>query len=280
MDASIRTRSITLSVLIHAAIVLILLLVAMKTPIPPFPESGGGSGVLVNIGYVESAAGAVQPMSSVTTPEPAIIKTQAANQPEESYATQDMEEAPVVQQQQEKKKTPVKADVKPVVTQKKPEPVKTVNTNALYKGKTTSSTSQGTANTGTGDQGAKDGDPLSQYYGKNGSGGGPGTGTGDGSGPGSGPGKGGISFDLGGRRMITAPSINDRSQETGKVVVSITVDKNGTVVAAIPGYRGSTTTSSYLFSKAKEAAMHTRFSPSPEGADIQKGTITFVFVVQ
>ena len=246
MDAAIRSRSITISVLIHAGIFLLLLLFAMKTPIPPFPESGGGSGVLVNIGYVESAAGDVQPMSAVTTTEPAVTKSQPTQQVEESFATQDVEEAPVAKKPHEKTKTTVK-DVKPAVVKKKPEPVRTVNTNALYKGKTTNSTSQGTAATGAGDQGDMQGDPASQYTGKNGSGGGPGTGSGDGSGSGQGPGPGPISFELGGRRMVAAPSINDQSQETGKVVVSITVDKKGNVVAAFPGFRGSTTTSSYLF---------------------------------
>ena len=76
------------------------------------------------------------------------------------------------------------------------------------------------------------------------------------------------------------PVISDRSQETGKVVVDITVDQAGNVVSAIPGGRGSTTTSSYLFRLAKEAAMKAKFNASPEGADVQKGTITFIFVVQ
>ena len=83
---------------------------------------------------------------------------------------------------------------------------------------------------------------------------------------------------LSGRRMVRTPQINDRSQETGKVVVDITVDKDGNVVAAIPGGRGSTTTSAYLMQLAKDAAMKAKFNPSPEGADIQKGTISFVFL--
>jgi TonB family protein len=80
--------------------------------------------------------------------------------------------------------------------------------------------------------------------------------------------------------MLKNPQINDRSQETGKVVVDITVDKDGNVASAIPGGRGSTTTSAYLFKLAKEAAFKAKFNASPEDADIQKGTITFVFVVQ
>jgi hypothetical protein len=252
----------------------------VKTPIPPFAEAGGGGGVIVNIGYVESASGDVQPMSQQTSPEPVITKVKTAPQQEEQIATQEFEESPVTKVKKDESKTKVKTETKPVQEVKKvTEPVKTVNNAALYKGKTTGSTSQGTASTGTGDQGDKNGDPLSKYYGKNGSGG-PGTGTGTGEGPGTGPGKGGISFDLGGRKMIHSPVVDDRSQETGKVVVSITVDKTGTVIAAIPGYRGSTTTSAYLFSKAKDAAMKARFNPSSDAADIQKGTITFVFVVQ
>jgi TonB family protein len=157
-------------------------------------------------------------------------------------------------------------------------PEKKADPNSMYHGKSNASKSQGTAATGTGDQGDKQGDPNSAYSGKMGSGNGPGNGTGEGDG--SGPGKGGISFDLSGRSLLKKPVVNDKSQETGRVVVNITVDKQGAVTAAIPGGRGSTTTSSYLFSKAKEAAMQAKFSPSPEAAEIQKGTMTFVFVVQ
>jgi len=280
MDASIRARSITLTLLIHLGIFLLLLFFVMKTPIPPFAEAGGGGGVIVNIGYVESASGDVQPMSQQTAIDPVAEKVKPAPQQEEQIATQEFEESPVTKVKKEESKVKVKTETKPAQEVKKvTEPVKTVNNAALYKGKTTSSTSQGTATTGTGDQGDKNGDPLSKYYGKNGSGG-PGTGIGTGEGPGTGPGKGGMSYTLDGRKMIQSPTVDDRSQETGKVVVSITVDKSGTVIAAIPGYRGSTTTSAYLFSKAKDAAMKAKFNPSSDGADIQKGTITFVFVVQ
>ena len=111
---------------------------------------------------------------------------------------------------------------------------------------------------------------------------GSGTGTGDGEGPGIGTGKGGgVSFSLAGRKWNRPPPLpKDNTQETGKVVVDITVDKNGQVVSATPGGRGSTTTSAYLFRLAKEAAMKAKFDENPEAADIQRGTITFIFVVQ
>lgn len=249
----------------------------LKTEVPPFPETGGSGGVIVNIGMVDEASGDIQPMADVVSKEPVVEKVQPATAPEENIATQELEEVNIPPV----KKVDTKKDVKPTKTEvknttKPAEPVKTVNTSALYQGKTTASKSQGTGS-GTGDQGSKDGDPNSNYTGKNGNG--TGDGGGEGTGKGTGSGKG-ISFSLSGRKLIRTPQITDHSQETGKVVVDITVDKDGTVETAIPGGRGSTTTSAYLFRLAKEAAMKAKFNPSPEGADIQKGTISFVFLVQ
>jgi len=283
MDASIRSRSLVLTLLIHAALILALIFYVFTIAIPPFPEAGGSGGVLVNIGYIDLASGEVQPMSETVSKEPQPVKVQPqAKSQEEKIVTQENEEAVAVNdvkrdaKKKEKKVTePVTQPVKEVV--KVPE--KKADPNSIYKGKSNTSKSQGTASTGTGDQGDKQGDPNSAYNGKMGNGSGPGTGDGEGSGTGSGKG-GGISFDLSGRSLIRKPIVEDKSQETGRVVVNITVDKQGTVTAAIPGGRGSTTTSAYLFSKAKEAALKAKFSPSTDGADIQKGTMTFVFVLQ
>jgi outer membrane biosynthesis protein TonB len=278
MDASIRSRSAILTILVHAALFLILLFTAMNITIPPFPETGGGGGVLVNIGTLEEAAGDIQPMSETVSKEPIATKTQQENQPEEAYATQETEDAPVIKTTKEPAKKPV-VKTEPKITQPKKiiEPVRTVNQNALYHGKTTASKSQGTG-TGTGDQGDPMGDPNSRYTGKNGNGpGGPGPGEG---GPGQGGNNKGISFTLEGRHMVRTPQITDHSQETGKVVVDITVDKDGAVISAVPGGRGSTTTSTYLFRLAKESAMKARFNADADASDIQKGTISFVFVVQ
>ncbi len=281
MNAEIRSRSLIISVVVHGALFLLLLFFVMTSPVPPFPEAGGGGGVLVNIGYIDAATGEVQPMSTTVTPDPQTVKAIPLPSPEEEITTQEDEES-VAMNTSEKKV--VKKDVKkPPTETKKSEPVKTVDAAGIYKGKSNKVVSQGTSSTGTGDQGDRQGDPNSKYTGKNGTGGGPGTGTGTGGGDGdgNGPGKGsGISFDLSGRKLLLKPTIDDRSQETGKVVVSITVDKSGSVTEARPGARGSTTTSAYLFSKAKDAAMKARFNASPEAADIQKGTMTFVFLVQ
>jgi TonB family protein len=282
VNAEIRSRSLILSVAIHAALFLLLLFFVMTSTIPPFPEAGGGGGVLVNIGYVDEASGQVQPMSSTVTPEPQQIKAVSQPAPEEKITTQEDEESVAMNTSDKKVKKETK---KPTETVTKTEPVKTVDAGSLYKGKKNNSTSQGTSTTGTGDQGDRQGDPNSIYSGKAGSGGKDGSGnggpgTGDSGSGGNKTGIGDFDFTLVGRKLVLKPSIDDRSQETGSVVVSISVDKSGTVTEARPGARGSTTTSSYLFAKAKEAAMKAKFNASPEAADIQKGTMTFVFLVK
>lgn len=96
---------------------------------------------------------------------------------------------------------------------------------------------------------------------------------------GGGPGKG-AGYSLKGRQMLKRPDPVYDSQEEGKVVVAIVVDQNGKVIKAEPGEPGSTTTSAILYAKARQAAMTARFNPSPEGIEEQRGTITFVFVLQ
>lgn len=278
MNANIRSRAATLSIAVHAGLFLILLFTMLKTPVPPFPESGGSGGVIVNIGMVDEASGDIQPMAEVVSKDQIIEKAQPEAVVEENIATQDLEEVnipPVKKVDAKKDIKPTKTDIKNTTT-KTVVPVKTANPSAMYQGKNTASKSQGTG-AGTGDQGDKNGDPFSKYTGKNGNG------TGDGGGEGTGKGNGvgkGVSFTLSGRKLIRTPQISDQSQETGTVVVNITVDKDGNVETAIAGGRGSTTTSAYLFRLAKEAALKAKFNPSPENADIQKGTISFVFLVQ
>jgi len=273
--AGVRYRSITISVLVHLALFLALYFLVMNIKIPPFGEAGGGGGVLVNIGYVDLASGDVQPLSENTTTEPQPVKEKVTpSQPDEKIATQETEAAPVIAtskktdtKKNETKKTTTVTATKPVVKEK------TVDTRQMYHGSTTKATSQGTSNTGTGDQGSTGGDPNSNYYGKNGSGtGGPGNGPGHGTSP---PGPG-FSFDLAGRSVVSRPAV-EAHQETGKVIIEVIVDKNGNVTSASME-RGTNAPSNYLVQLALKAARGTKFSPSPTGQEIQRGTMTYNFV--
>lgn len=103
----------------------------------------------------------------------------------------------------------------------------------------------------------------------------------DGKTPGTSNGNGGTDYSLNGRNLLSHPIPVNVSQDQGKVVVEITVDPDGNVVKAVPGAKGSTTSSSYLFKLAKQAALNTKFSKSNDpNTPQQEGTMTIVFVIQ
>jgi TonB family protein len=79
---------------------------------------------------------------------------------------------------------------------------------------------------------------------------------------------------------LRKPTIDDKSQEFGKVIISVIVDKDGNVTNVTGPERGSTTSAPVLVNKAKQAAREARFSKSSTGVEEQRGTITFVFTPQ
>jgi periplasmic protein TonB len=87
----------------------------------------------------------------------------------------------------------------------------------------------------------------------------------------------GVSYIMAGRKMTKEPKIDNLTMEKGIVVVEITVNKYGNVIKAIPGIEGSTTTSNYLLTKAKQAAESVMFDTSPIMPQSQSGSITITF---
>lgn len=87
----------------------------------------------------------------------------------------------------------------------------------------------------------------------------------------------GVSYVMAGRKMIKEPRIDNLTMEKGIVVVEITIDKYGNVVKAVPGIEGTTTTSNYLHTKAKQAAESVKFDTSPVMPQSQMGAITITF---
>jgi len=253
-----RKKGLITSIVVHLALILIFAFFGMSYTIPPPEEEG----ITINFGFTDAGRGQVQ----ASSPEQAVEKT-IEEQVEESSAESALEE--VLDQSaeesialpKEKKEKKEKEEEKAV--EKEPEPQTDKNlSDALSKWKNKkdqNSEGDGTTNQ-TGDQGAQEGDPNSKNY----VGGGGGNGT---------------SFNLSGRSMVSSPRIRDNSQDEGKVVVDIIVDKNGKVLRANPGARGSTTTSRILYKKAKEAALSTKFNASPNSAEEQKGQMTFIFIL-
>lgn len=111
-----------------------------------------------------------------------------------------------------------------------------------------------------GDKGSKNGDPnASGFYG---TGGGVGTGG---------------NYQLGNRKAMTMPKPTYDCNEQGKVVVGISVDQTGRVIAADPGKKGTTNSAACLLRRAKEAALKTKFNSDSNAPSKQMGFIIYNF---
>jgi colicin import membrane protein len=289
-DKKNKVRGIFGTILFHIGLLLILLFLALRTPLP-LP---GEEGVLVNLGYGETGMGIDQQLEEASAeplPKPVNARVEPAK---EEYLTQDVEEAPAIKEKKvdkkvEKKKDPEKEIKKPepepepvkeiVPPEPEPEPKPQANPKAMYKGKGTTG-AQGGQTGQPGDQGQPNGTPGALLYK---GGGGEGNGIGNGKGTGTGPGDGsgnGISYSLGGRGSLKLHKPSYDSKEQGKVVVTIKVDKNGNVTSAVAGAKGTNVSDQTLWQLAKDAALKSKFASDPNAPDTQVGTITYNFIRQ
>ena len=244
-----RRKAIIGTVLFHIGLLLCFIFMGLTYQIPPPPEEG----ITINFGYQDFGSGSEQLEKIVEEQEITPQEIVNNNPVVEDISTQDIEETPTtkLKEQLEKPKEVNK------IEEKKPEPV--VNTKALYPGKKQNNSNSQGISEGQGDQGSQDGDPNSNAY------------------TGGGTGTNGIAYQLGGRTIVEIKKPNYDSQQQGRVVVTIRVDRNGKVISAKPGAKGSTTTNAYLYSKAKEAALKTTFEANATAPEIQRGTIIYNF---
>jgi len=264
-----------ISLAVFALLVLFLILYVIITPNPPF-ASGGGGGMEMALGMMDVGNDNVefgtmgQVTDVITEPTPEQNNNDIITDPNGDVET------PIDPKPKTENTKPVTTPTKPVEVIK-PKTQAEILAEKFNKNKGKNGGGIGNNST-AGQEGAPDGNPNSHGTGGTGggTGGGNGTGNGPGNGPGSGMGSGGYGFSLAGRKVMTPPSLSKDTKEEGKVVVEITVDKNGNVIKADPNGRGTTTNSAILKAKARQAAMNTKFSPSNDYEE-QKGTITIVF---
>jgi hypothetical protein len=89
---------------------------------------------------------------------------------------------------------------------------------------------------------------------------------------------GAIGYEMAGRSLVGAPTLDDAVTEEGKVVLDVYVDKNGKVLTTKRNYTLSNTSSDYLFGLAQKAALTAKFNANPDaGPTAQKGKMTFNF---
>ncbi len=282
-----KEKGIIGTIVIHAVILVLLIVLGFSVPPPPETEEG----ILVNFGTDETGFGMIEPSpppsreeASVPLPSESTITAR-----EEPLLTQDTEEAPEVkkvdpeaekrrieQAEAEKRR---RAELEAERIRKEQEEIerkrieaeqkrqadimnRTKDALAGSKNAGTTSTSEGVAG-GQGNQGSPGGSPESKNRGE-----------------GSGLGNKGISYDLAGRGVQRLPLPEYNYQGEGRVVVEVSVDRSGKVTQAVPGVKGSNTLDEYLLKVAKEAALKAQFDVKNDAPFIQKGTITYNFILK
>lgn len=249
-------KALTGTILFHLFLVILFVFTGLTYLEPPPPEEG----ILINFGTSSDGSGDVQAQSSVQPQQQPVKEvsqeSNPSHSPQDNVMTQETEEAPSVNTEESES---IREEE---VVKEEPKPSKELS-EAMSKWKNNSdSKSSSDGITGKqGDQGDPSGSLESGSYV-------------------GGAGGSGFSFNLSGRRMVSKPLIRDVSQEEGKVVVDIIVNKYGKVVRATPGARGSTTTSTILYKIAKEAALSTKFNTNNDAPEQQKGQIVFTFLVK
>lgn len=275
------------SVIIHLVLLLLLVFVSFSIPPPPQFEEG----IMVNFGTDETGLGMIEPSPPAQQEEAAPLPTptQTAKVEDDPLLTQNNEEAPEVKKvdpEAEKKKleqaeaekikrvaleTERKRKEQEEIERKRIEAEqqrqtdiinRTKNALAGSKNAGTNSTGEGVAG-GPGNQGVLTGSVDSKVRGD-----------------GGGTGNSGISYDLKGRGFQKLPTPKYDYQGEGRVVVEVSVDREGKVIQAIPGSKGSTTLDEYLLKVAKEAALEARFEAKPDAPVVQKGSITYNFILK
>ena len=236
------------TIVVHALVLLVLFLMAFRTPLP-LP---GEEGVEVDLGMMDQGMGNIQPekpaIPMATQPQ------QQQNKSKEDIVTQNDDEAPAIEKP---KNTKPKQETKPVE-----EPKPTVNQKALFKGSNNPQAGGSEGITGQpGDQGKPNGLAGIKKYDGNG---GKGNGTG---------------YDLGGRGAKSLHRPDDDFSEEGRIVVDIWVNRNGQVVRAEVATKGTDIISNSMRQKAIQAAKRSTFASDPDAPEEQHGTITYTFVI-
>ncbi|WP_136465127.1 energy transducer TonB [Flagellimonas onchidii] len=285
LDTRHKKKSFTLTTLLLSVLLLLLFYIGLTYMDPPIEN-----GIAINFGTMDFGSGKVQPKEKVRSeprkvePKP-VEKVQeqvqpkqtAPEEPVEKVLTSNDEETIKINQQKEAKRKAdeaakkAKAEAERIAREKreaeerkrKEQEAKKKNLDALIggigksDGKTTGS--EGDDNR-DGDKGNPEGDPYAtSYYGS----------------PGSGSGTGG--YGLNGRSLVSKGKVQQECNEDGRVVVRIVVDRNGKVIQATPGVKGTTNNAPCLLEPARKTAFLHKWNLDSKAPSQQIGFVVVNF---
>lgn len=259
-------------------VVILLLLIFVVGPsyLDPPPEYG----VAVNFGTTDFGKGNVQPKKPIKSepkkieqpPQPEVSKAEPtkSSEAEEDVLTQENEEAIAIKKQKEAEAkakaitdAKIKAEADRIAKEKREQDEKKKKLDALIGGVSKSEGSE-TGSEGNdnraGDKGQLDGDPYAPSY------------FGD---PGSG--SGGVGYGLNGRGNASFTKLKQDCNESGMVIVKIVVNKNGNVIEATPGVKGTTNTAKCLLDPAKKIALSHKWRADSKAPTKQIGFVKVNF---
>lgn len=277
LDTPHKKKSAGLTALIAVLLLLLFFVLGLTYYDPPISY-----GMEVNFGTLAQGSGNVQPKKPVAskptpvkeeivkekiTPKPTPKekvpeKTQPVLTEKESTVSLPKKEAPKETIQPPTKAKEVKEETPPVKEEPKvSEKTKSVVSNLLKNNNKKGEETQGEGNDDVaGDKGKTEGNPYaSSYYNNAGLGG---------------IGKG---YGLNGRNLQSNGKVVQECNQEGTVVVRITVDKRGNVIAAEPGVKGSTNTHPCLLAPAKKTAQLHKWFPDSKAPEQQIGFVVIQF---
>ncbi len=305
LDTRHKKKSFTLTTLLLSVLLLILFYIGLTYMDPPIEN-----GISVNFGTTDFGSGNVQPKEKIRSEpldvppvepskqEEAVEEVQEEEVPEEvvpqekpaeKVLTQESEESIKIKQAKDAKrkaddaaketkrksdnaKKRAKAKANKIAREKKQAEDKARKEQeakkrkldelmgGLNKSDGTASGSEGDDNR-SGDKGRPDGDPYAtSYYGS------PGSGSG---------GTGG--FGLNGRSLVGKGKVTQECNQAGRVVVKIIVDKNGKVISATPGVKGTTNNSPCLLEPARKTAFKHKWNLDSNAPSQQVGFVVVNF---
>ena len=290
----LKTKHERNSAKITTLIVVIFLLLLFVVG-PPYMDPPLEYGVAVNFGDSDVGSGDVQPLKPVKSEpkevitEPVVKETKVeeekteptkSEQPAEKVLTEDNSEAIAMKKQKEAADAKSKANAKAKAEVERAEKAKAAaeakkrqeeadkksKLDALIGGvkKSDGKTTGGEGDDGKpGDKGQLDGDPYApSYFGQ----------------PGSGSGGSGGGYGLRGRGTPSNSKVVPDCYEEGRVVVEIHVNREGRVINAIPGKKG-TTGNICLYEAARKTALTYKWPADAKAPSTQIGFVKIDFSV-